>query len=311
MLLAVMAIAVVCCKKDDDAGGPTPEPPRDRAEQAARDEDSLQKYLKSHTYNYQDFEEPVSMDFNYEIKIRELKDGEKDSITPLIDFITTKKVTVGGVEQNLYVLQVRKGERGEVTEADSTLIIFEKGSIDGNIFDSTVTPVLVDMPGIRNTDGSYTGQVFGFSQGIADFGGATNLRINSEGLIDYDNNYGIGAVFIPSGLGFFNGTRSGKAYDNLVYTFKLIDFNSTDHDGDNIASILEDLNGDNNLYNDNTDGDFFPNYLDIDDDGDGTRTVDEDLEPDSDLSVDRDGDGDPTNDIGVFLIRKLLQRHSL
>ena len=27
-------------------------------------------------------------------------------------------------------------------------------------------------------------------------------------------------------------------------------------------------------------------------------TIDEDLEPDSDLTVDRDGDADPTNDIG-------------
>ena len=36
----------------------------------------------------------------------------------------------------------------------------------------------------------------------------------------------------------------------------------------------------------------------MDDDGDGVLTRFEDLEPDSDLLVDEDGDGDPTNDIG-------------
>ena len=71
-----------------------------------------------------------------------------------------------------------------------------------------------------------------------------------------------------------------------------------DHDFDNVPSHLEDLDGDYNLTDDNTDDDSFANFVDGDDDNDGTLTIDEDLEPDTDLTVDRDGDGDPTNDIG-------------
>ena len=58
----------------------------------------------------------------------------------------------------------------------------------------------------------------------------------------------------------------------------------TDHDGDGIPSIDEDLDGDGYLYNDNTDeeaernafGAFLTvNFLDSDDDGDGTPTREE------------------------------------
>ena len=60
----------------------------------------------------------------------------------------------------------------------------------------------------------------------------------------------------------------------------------TDSDNDGILDIDEDVNGDNELDNDDTDGDGIPNYLDEDDDGDDVNTADED----------RDNDGDPTND---------------
>jgi hypothetical protein len=59
-----------------------------------------------------------------------------------------------------------------------------------------------------------------------------------------------------------------------------------DSDSDGIFDIDEDLSGDGNLDNDDTDGDGIPNYLDEDDDGDGVNTADED----------RDNDGDPTTD---------------
>ena len=71
-----------------------------------------------------------------------------------------------------------------------------------------------------------------------------------------------------------------------------------DHDFDNVPSHLEDLDGDYDLTDDNSDDDSFADFVDSDDDNDGTLTIDEDLEPDTDLTVDRDGDGDPTNDIG-------------
>lgn len=47
---------------------------------------------------------------------------------------------------------------------------------------------------------------------------------------------------------------------------------SVDYDLDTVATASEDLNGDGNLENDDTDGDGIPNFLDNDDDGDMVLT---------------------------------------
>ena len=48
-----------------------------------------------------------------------------------------------------------------------------------------------------------------------------------------------------------------------------------DHDEDGIPSHIEDLDGDENPFNDDTDADDIPNFLDLDDDGDGVLTINE------------------------------------
>ncbi|MBU2940331.1 hypothetical protein KO494_12365 [Lacinutrix sp. C3R15] len=62
----------------------------------------------------------------------------------------------------------------------------------------------------------------------------------------------------------------------------------TEDDDDGIDAELEDINGNGDLTDDDTDGDGLPNYLDEDDDGDNVLTR---LEIDTD---DEDGDDDPT-----------------
>lgn len=67
-----------------------------------------------------------------------------------------------------------------------------------------------------------------------------------------------------------------------------------DTDGDQILDINEDVNGDNNIENDDTDGDGIPNYQDPDDDGDGVLTKDEDYDGDNNpMNEDTDGDNLP------------------
>jgi len=61
----------------------------------------------------------------------------------------------------------------------------------------------------------------------------------------------------------------------------------TEDDDDGIAAELEDINGNGDLTDDDTDGDGIPNYLDEDDDGDNVLTR---LEIDYD---DLDGDDNP------------------
>jgi uncharacterized protein (TIGR03382 family) len=95
-----------------------------------------------------------------------------------------------------------------------------------------------------------------------------------------------------------------------------------DADDDGVMDYVEDLDGDGNYDNDDTDGDGIPNWMDVDDDGDGIDTADEvydgnldpedqdsdgdlipdylDVDDDGDgvdtIDEDVDGDGDPTND---------------
>ena len=79
-------------------------------------------------------------------------------------------------------------------------------------------------------------------------------------------------------------TSCGFTIDNVMLQNSFC--SAIDDDGDGILSIDEDVNGDGDLTNDDTDGDMIPNYLDPDDDGDGIPTANEDL----------DNDGDRTND---------------
>lgn len=64
-----------------------------------------------------------------------------------------------------------------------------------------------------------------------------------------------------------------------------------DDDGDGVANVFEDFNGDGDLNNDDTDMDGIPNYLDDDDDGDGVPTSLEAVDADGN-PIDTDGDGD-------------------
>jgi FKBP-type peptidyl-prolyl cis-trans isomerase FkpA len=104
----------------------------------------------------------------------------------------------------------------------------------------------------------------------------------------YYENYGEGYLFIPSGLAYGNRAQSIIPQNSpLVFKIELHDVNFADHDNDGILSSNEDLDGDGNVKNDDTDGDLIPNYLDADDDGDGILTKDESL------TEDTDGDGIP------------------
>lgn len=71
----------------------------------------------------------------------------------------------------------------------------------------------------------------------------------------------------------------------------------TEDDDDGIPAELEDINGNDDLEDDDTDGDGLPNYIDSDDDGDNVLTKNEDPDPDGDgdLSdaLDTDADGTP------------------
>lgn len=81
-------------------------------------------------------------------------------------------------------------------------------------------------------------------------------------------------------------------------TDALISTTLTEDDNDGVPAALEDINGDGNLDNDDTDGDGLPNYLDEDDDGDNVLTKNEKPDPNTDgnLSDAQDTDADTIPD---------------
>ncbi len=76
------------------------------------------------------------------------------------------------------------------------------------------------------------------------------------------------------------------------------------NDGDGVPTSVEDVNGDGDPTNDDTDCDGIPNYLDDDDEDDGTPTIDEDANGNgTPLDDDSDGDGLPDYlDDGVYKV---------
>ena len=277
---------------DDEGDGITEVPEADRTEQQVIDNDSLVGYLQTHYINETILSNNPSISFE-NIEINELpEDGElpnPDQNSLLIDLVETFTTTYFDVEYEYYVLRINQGG-SEVSPnfSDKVRVSYEGSLMDDTIFDSSISPVDFDL----------TATIAGWGRVLPEFNNAEDFIINSDGTVTY-NNPGVGIMFLPSGLGYYSAAAgSVPVYSNLIFKFKIFQSEVNDHDFDNVPSHLEDINGNYDLTDDNSDDDTFADFVDSDDDNDGTLTVDEDLEPDSDLTVDRDGDGDPTNDIG-------------
>ena len=285
-----LLLITTSCKKDDDI--PAPPPPRDRGEEAIRAQADIEEFLETHFYNYEDFQTDPE---NFKIKFDTIA-GDNASKTPLmeqVDFVEVKDIIDTDVTYKLYYLNVRDGGGEKPHFSDYTINTYEGRLMNLDLFDSSVIPVrfnLVDTP-------TSSGIIRGLQQAIIQFRGASNVISNPDGTLTFEN-YGIGAVFIPSGLAYYQyppPTGGLNAYDQLIFSFELFESEVADHDNDGIPSYMEDLNGDGFLLNDDTDGTGGANYLDDDDDGDGRLTKYE-IEIDGNGNItfpDVDGDGTP------------------
>lgn len=268
-MLILLAITV-SCKKDDD--GPEPIPPRDRGPEAERAQAEIETFLNTHFYNYEDFESDPD---NFKIVFDTIA-GDNANKTPLINQVQSKivkDVFAPGVEYKLYYLVVREGGGDRPHFSDYTYNTYEGRTLRLDMFDNAVTPVRLSLVDGKNEPGI----IRGLQQALIEFKGASNIIEEPDGRLKFED-YGIGAVFIPSGLGYYQYGPSGsgiKSYDQLIFSFELFSSEIADHDGDGIPSYMEDLNDNQYLMDDDTDGDGIPNYLDADDDGDRRLTKDE------------------------------------
>jgi hypothetical protein len=286
-LYLLAGISLMSCDKDDDS--PEVVPPRDRGEQELTDQAALDAYLDTHFYNYEEFEAaPEGFDFQIEIDTINADNAGK---TPLSEspLLEKKNFNYEGVNYTYYVLKVREGA-GEMPQpkfSDSVFVSYKGTLLNRSTFDSSQNPVWFDL----------VQTIPGFGLGITEFRGASGFEVREDNTIEWNNDYGVGAVFLPSGLAYFNAFRGTiPSYSPLVFAFHLYGVNEADHDRDGIPSWREDLNEDKILGNDDTDGDLVPNYADSDDDGDFIPTREEISDEDGNIIFpypDSNDDGTP------------------
>ncbi len=265
-LITLVFIVLFSCSDDDD--GVIVVPPHERDEEAVIAQEEIEEFLETHFYNYEEFENPAS-NFNYKIVFGEIS-GDNASKTPLIDQVSSKNVVDifdENVTYKLYYLKVKQGGGDEIAYPDIVSMSYTGLYLsDLTVFDSSITPVRFDLTQI----------IDGLQAAIVEFNGATDYEENSDGTLSFEE-YGVGSVFIPSGLGYFNTppTSSMPYYSQLIFNFYPYIIEKGDQDGDGILTVFEDLDGDGLELNDDTDGNGIPNFADPDDDGDGRLTKDE------------------------------------
>ncbi|MDP5082336.1 MAG: hypothetical protein NWP87_06750 [Winogradskyella sp.] len=275
-LLSIISL-FIACNNDDDELFTFVE--ADRTEQQVLDKSSLLTYLSTHYYNSSFF--ATGSDHKYtDIVIEELpqdEDGnyldlpDPDQNTLLIDDIETYTVEYLETEYEYYILKLNQGEGDSPEFTDFVRVRYEGSSIEtGLIFDSTVIPFDQQLQGnLINSFGAIKGWQLAMPQFNASSGFSTD-----NGVVDF-NNFGLGIMFLPSGLAYFSGTNTGSLYDNLIFKIELLQVAEIDHDNDGIPSYIEDLNSNFVVEDDDTDGNATPDFIDNDDDGDRVLTRNE------------------------------------
>ena len=302
LTLVVLALFVAGCS-DDDNEAAAPEPPRPLGEVLTEDEVKIQEYLETHFYNYAEFENPPD-GFDFKIRLQSIPEGNTDTV-PLARQVQSKTITVtedsdegsSEVSHTLYYLQATEPLGQKPTVGDSVFLKYKGTLLEGTEFDRSDSYLWQYGPST----------IRGYAAALSEMTTGTNTVIENDGTFTIEN-VGVGLVIMPSGLAYFNQTRGTiPAYSPLIFTFELGTFiKNTDFDNDGVPSIMEDVNGDGNLNNDNTDEDFrvqggqrfgIPNHQDSDDDGDGIPTREEvELDDNGNLILplpDADGDGTP------------------
>jgi len=282
--LLVLILALIACSSDDDNFSFVPD--RDRTEQQLADKDSLEDYLKGHYYN-SGFIQSLTNPSIGDIVITEMPvdaNGNYEEIPPdpanntrLWDAVEVKTTTFEEADYEYYILRLNQGGGESPEFTDQVRVVYEGFLEDtGEVFDNAATPTDFSMQGIPGVGGA-GGVIRGWQLILPEFNISTGFVLNN-GVVEY-NDFGLGMMFIPSGLGYFStAVPNVPSYSNLIFKFELLQYEVNDHDGDGIPSFVEDLNADLSVLDDDSDDDSLVNYIDSDDDDDDVNTIDE-LEP--------------------------------
>lgn len=307
-ILLLAGISFVSCSKKDDDDVVTV-PLRDYQTQYNADNDSIEKYLKTH------YIKEVTTDFDITIE-KITKDTPQISIWDQKDYtLATRPVYSHGVNYKVRYLILNEGKGQSPCNTDRINAAYSGSLLDGTVFDTSY-----DLGRSFELYVYVSGAVIdGWGEIFPQFKTGTSST-SDNGTVTYKD-FGAGVMFLPSGLGYYGNAQTNiPSYSPLVFSFKLFDLQRLDHEytvsngsaitvGDGIPDYLEDLNHDGYVYDlrdtarypnppadykEDTDGDGIPDYLDLDDDGDGYTTRFEITKPAGEVGVGTK-DGQPFN----------------
>jgi len=303
-LATLCFIATICsCNNDDD--GPTIQPnlPRDRTEVQQEDIATIEGYLSTHYYNstaFEALENPSTSDIEIGVLPFGVTEAPAGQTILINSSLIEKRFTrYQDTDYEYYVLTLNKGGSSKSPNfTDNVRVKFEGFTIDNTksfVFNTIANSVDFDLVDDLT--------IVGWRRVLTTFNTAVSFDESTDGNITFKSP-GLGIMFLPSGLAFFNARDNDiEEYTPVAFKFDLFQTFDNDHDNDGVLSHLEDLNSDQvfTAEDDDTDGDGTFNYLDLDDDGDGIPTINEDL----------NNDGNPANDIGDNNIPRYLDPTAL
>lgn len=268
-----------CSKSTDDV---VITPPRAYDLEYGYDMAVIDKFLNTYTYSINAgndivFEKP-STTFTNPLLITLPTSG----ITfPQLRF---KNVALHDITYKVYYLVFNEGSTSKKpSRVDDVLVGYRGIYLENQLGILGATPEFENNPNPSSLFSLLTDVIRGWGEILPLFGtGTIDATAPANNPTTYTN-YGVGAIFIPSGLGYFNVEQRDQSnvlkipsYSPLVFTIKLFDTKRADQDGDKIESINEIVrNADDTFTFTDTDVDGIPDYLDIDDDNDGITTINE------------------------------------
>jgi FKBP-type peptidyl-prolyl cis-trans isomerase FkpA len=270
ILLATLTVFVSACNKDDED---EVIPIRDYAEQYATDIATIKDFLKTHSISVLSnpgFNNDQDVTFTEvpELSASSIWGSDAANHKPeLLEWPVEKD----GITYTIYYLQLRQGLGSKSPSNYDNVLTSYKGYL---INDEMTNFETNDNPQDYFNLG---GVIRGWSEIFPKFK-TGNYVSNPNGTLTYSD-FGAGVIFIPSGLAYYNSSLAEiPSYSPLIFSFKLYEVVRIDHDSDGIFSFQEDINGDGYLrdndttYEDDSDQDGLPNFLDRDDDGDNFLT---------------------------------------
>jgi hypothetical protein len=299
-LIILLIVVVFACSPDDPDIELVPD--RDRTEQQLTDKQLLLDYLETHYYNSGDLSNMVDATTE-DIVITELIEGTSlpSNHTLLINSVESKTTIFEDTMYEYFILKINQGGGlNSPAFSDKVRVTYEGSLIsDSSVFDSANSPTQFDLVGLNQ----FLGTISGWQRVFPNFNEAASFSISANGDVVYSD-YGLGVMFLPSGLGYFSGALEGiPAYSNLIFKFTLFQTQENDHDNDGVPTYLEDLDGDLNAINDDNDEDLIANYVDNDDDNDGVLTINEHLHQEYVVDT-TNGDTEPILALNEFEINR-------